>query len=163
MRTIQLMVGVGLCAASLLVVGCGPVHNPNYAQLRVNSEPQGARVYYQGAYQGTTPCDISFGIRECDYDAGAMPLGEIAVVADGWLAQKGTPRLGIEPTWRPDTSQYFSGGDRWYFSHLFILQRDPSAPQVHRYDITNRQEESDLDKATKATNLLLLLKAASGR
>ena len=161
MRNLLWIASVALSGMSVLV-GCGPVHNPNYAQLRVNSEPPSARVYYMGAYQGTTPCDIRFAIRDYDYDAGAMGLGEIVVVADSWLAQKGSPRLAIKPNWRPDTTKYFSGGQTRYYSHLFILQRDPSAPQVQRHDITRRNEESDLDKATKAANLMLMLKAIGG-
>ena len=130
--------------------------NPNQAIVDINSEPQGGRVYdEQGGYKGVTPLKLSYTINEDAYQAGIIRCSPLICFIDNHLPQKVQMELKVDYEIPKNTNKKIN------YHQLFVLQRDPNAPQVseQKIDITTRQEDSNLDKALKTMNLMLMIQS----
>lgn len=147
--------------AILLVVGTvlyslSTKNNPNQAEVEINSEPQGGRLYDEKeGYIGVTPLKMSYTISEDAYQEGIIRCSPLICFVDKYLPQKVQMELKIDYKIPKNKNRKIN------YHQLFVLQRDPNAPQVseQKIDITTRQEESNLDKALKAMNLMLMIQS----
>jgi hypothetical protein len=96
----------------------GPV-NKNHIKLTVNSEPQGARVYSEGKFFGTTPLMLDYTIGNGNYQSGTLRCAPLIAVHDSCLPAKQELELQIDSEWR------YEAGQTHEYATLFLLKRDP--------------------------------------
>jgi hypothetical protein len=109
---------------AVLNLGCATP--ANLANITINSEPQGAKLFWQGQYMGTTPYNGTWALEPSHYDTGTLTSPDAVLVKDGYLPVRKDYRLNINPQWRPDPNVYSTGGHTFYFHDLVVLQRDPT-------------------------------------
>ena len=132
---------------------------PNQAVVEINSEPSGARVYSKtGGYEGVTPLTLTYKFEDDDYARGRMICDPLTCFHENHLPQNVQMELKCPGLEIPrDTKKKIK------YSQLFILERDPKAPQSsqvqQKIDITTRQEDSTLDRALKTMNLFLIIQS----
>lgn len=141
--------------------GCATTPHDPYAGravLHIDSFPQGAKIYQNGEYIGTTPygkdTDWGWSLNYRLRTAGVINSPEIVFVRDGYLPLRKKYELELAPT----------GKRRYLFHDLLILERDPSAPRYvqspsSRHHYTIKQEESGLDQLLKAGQIGLILQS----
>lgn len=96
--------------------------NKNKVLITINSEPQGARVYEDGQFIGTTPlkgCYYTLDFQH--YDKGSINGKPFTIVHDGFLPKEYHPSISVEHDWR------YERGKKYEKSMLVILQRDSNA------------------------------------
>ncbi len=158
---------MGLVIAAVCVAsGCfATTRYTNRADLHINSEPQGAKVYQgRGQYMGVTPLILNYNVDEDDRRSGFIRTQELIIIRDGYLPAKTQAMLQLKEERQRDIVPLDFGASDDYHD-LTILVRDPNAPRVN-YSVTDerisvRHEESGLDQALKTGELLLMLKTLS--
>lgn len=98
----------------------GPIVDKNRVRLTINSEPQGARVYYEGKLYGTTPLVLDYTIENENYRVGAMRIEPLIAVHEACLPGKQELEFQIDPKWR------YESGHSHEYATLFLLTRDPN-------------------------------------
>ena len=105
----------------LFLTGCFEDYTtPNTASVRYNSEPQGAKIYQNGQYMGTTPLDLIYTIRSQQYKNKVFITDPLICIKDGYLHKEEGTRLAIEPNWEPSEKRRVQGGKTWYYNHLLF-------------------------------------------
>lgn len=136
----------------LLSSGCG-APGPNYTLVTVNSEPQGAKLYEEGRYIGTTPMTLTYTIQPHHYNSGVLNTKELVCVQVGYTPVKESMKLQIKSQWQPDPENYWSGGNRYNYNHLFLLQPDPRAASFRNTQMPDKihikTEGSDIEETLK--------------
>ena len=91
------------------------------ANVEINSEPQGARIYEKGRLKGTAPLVLAYRIDDAAFQSGAIELAPMVAVHDTCRPGQVQLRLEVDPAWREGKP---SGPH--CFGHLFLLERDPN-------------------------------------
>lgn len=124
------------------------------AQIKINSEPSGAKVYQEGKYIGTTPCNASTNMKDkqlvYDIDADRVrdpskpPYSiEFTITMDGYEPAN----VYFEGTYEYHQSGWVGGGQKYYivkpksFNLFTVLKRDNSKPIVQ----TNTEQNGNID------------------
>lgn len=162
--------GIGLGFASLaLIPGCffQVAIYQGRANLVINTEPQGARVYEMpGRYLGTTPLEnFGYAVDDNNRASGLLETREFVFVKEGYLPAKRQFQLQIRKGhYTHEDILPHTYYESLSYHELLILERDPNAPNVPnvQYNHTTiRQEESGLDQSLKLGELMLIIKALS--
>ncbi len=135
------------------------------ANLQINTEPQGARVYQKGQLIGTTPVTFSYAVDQKDHERGTLNILALTLVKDGYFPATTKPRLTVAS----DPSYVTVYGDEaqtvyiksYDYHDLTILKRDPSAPVTyqHNQNINVQHQKDDLDTMNSGLDALLKLRA----
>lgn len=141
-----------------------PENKTNLIMLTVNSEPQGARIYEEGAYKGTTPLKLEYAIASSAYRNKNMQCNVLLAIHDACLPQKQSPSFQIDPLWALEENQTY------YYATLFLLERDPNynpPPVVTRVQqpndvnitVTQKKDKDALDALEQMSTIGVLLRA----
>ena len=101
------------------------VTQPNRIIVILSSEPPGAKVYEVGKYLGTTPHRLSYVLDNMNYDAGVMLGRKIDILYPGAYPEEYNPVLKVNPMYRPDPTNWKTGGK--YIQHYeLVIFKTPS-------------------------------------
>jgi hypothetical protein len=142
----------------------------NKISLTVNAEPQGARIYENGKFLGTTPLTLNYDINNDCYQSGEFHCAPLIAVHEGCLPDRQDLQLSIDSEWRYQNSTTHE------YATLFLLKRDPDyrppvivqAPPVilqgqepaqTDLNVTIKQDKDALDVLQQAGQIGIMIKS----
>ena len=100
-----------------------PLVKPNKASLRIDSEPQGAKIYQAGiGYMGTTPYTATYTLCDSDYNKGFLSGKTLTILYPGAAPEEYLPVLGVDQNTKPDPKIYSTGGKVFNYHKLVIFK-----------------------------------------
>jgi len=144
------------------------------AVVTLNSQPQGANVFQDGRFLGTTPVQLNYPVNEQNRRSGIITTKTLTISKNGYKHAYKSCRLKAY-----STPVYVSALGRTapaynrklYYNELVLLERDPYSQSTQYYQSQNQQyqnqninirnQKDGLDKANSALDMLLKFEALS--